>query len=288
LEMSDKDLKDLKKFFEAAKAAGAHHPVFRQFVAFLNDKARSQGVPEARSGKQSDSAFRVEYGEHGRKVFVNKDRIQVVDTRSSQKDHLRQSDAGSQVKPGQAEQPLKKEAVPSMKFDQMLMRESQVQKEILVASRQAAAHDLRTVNQAFNDLVKWSKLMLDDKKSVMQIDLKPDHLGRIMLKIEMVDNKLSAQIFAQNQGTGDMFRQNMADLQDAFKQAGLNVERLDVNVASNSGGGAGEEDRSFRERFGEAPMENLNGRPGAPAVSDYAGLLNYGPEAEARTVNYIV
>jgi len=293
LELGDKDLKDLKRFLEAAKSAPGQAQVFRQLTAFVRDKVKDQGLKGSKSDKLADPAFRVEFGEQGRKIYVNKNKIQVIDQRTAMKEHLRQSDAGTQVqaKTAQPEQATKKETVQTSKFDQWLTKEGQVQRDNAAGpARQAAAHDLRTVNQAFNDLVKWSKLMLDDKKSVMQIDLKPDHLGRIMLKIEMVDNKLSAQIFAQNQGTSDMFKQNMSDLQNAFKQAGLSVEKFDVNVASNAGGFAGGEERSFGGQFRDDAPQGWIGRPAALTGADYdtTGLLSYGLEAERGTVNYIV
>jgi flagellar hook-length control protein FliK len=130
--------------------------------------------------------------------------------------------------------------------------------------------------------------MLEDKKSVMQIDLKPEHLGRVTLKLELVDNKLTAQIFAQNQGTGDMFKQNMADLNNAFKQAGIDVERFDVNVASNAGGDAGNGERAFHEQFRDDRSVRQTGLAIPGLEPGYADLLNFGFEADRRTVNYIV
>jgi hypothetical protein len=85
-----------------------------------------------------------------------------------------------------------------------------------------------------------------------------------------------------------MFKQNMGDLQNAFKQAGIDVERLDVNVASNAGGDAGNGERAFHERFRDertAAPAGIAPRGPEPA---YADLLNFGLEAERRTVNYIV
>ena len=290
-ELSDKDLKELKKFLEASKASPGNLSIFKQFAALVRDKAKDRTQTVGKDLKHSEQAFRAEFGEHGRKIYVNKSKVQVVDLRVDPKGHLKQPEAGvqSQAKVGQPDQAVKKDSAPVIKFDQLLMREGQAQREVAAAVRQSGTHDLRTVNQAFNDLVKWSRLMIEDKKSVMQIDLKPEHLGRVTMKLELIDNKLTAQIFAQNQGTGDMFKQNMSDLNNAFKQAGINVERFDVNVASNAGGDAGANERAFHEQFrDERAAVKQAGLSASGLEPGYADLLNFGADAERRTVNYIV
>jgi flagellar hook-length control protein FliK len=291
LELSDKDLKELKRFLDASGTFPGHLQVFKQFAAMVRDRIRdNKAQANAGDGKNQDQAFRIEAGEHGRKVYVNKAKIQVVDLRVDAKARAQQAEPGIQAqnRPGQPDTAVRKESAQTVKFDQWLMKEGQSPREVQASVRQSGPQDLKMVNQAFNDLVKWSRLMLEDKKSVMQIDLKPEHLGRVVLKLELIDNRLSAQIFAQNQGTGEMFKQNMGDLQNAFKQAGIDVERLDVNVASNAGGDAGNGERAFHERFRDertAAPAGIAPRGPEPA---YADLLNFGLEAERRTVNYIV
>ncbi len=186
---------------------------------------------------EKDQAFKVDNSGEKPKIFVNRDKVEVIDKRSA-KDTVDQSVKiqNDTLKGGlvKGDELQKQDGLSLTRNDQGHFKDLLAKRDLGPMNAKGSVHDVRENNKVFNDIVLHSKLMLQDKKHTMEIELKPDHLGKITLKIEMVDNKLIAQIFAQNETTGDMLKQNMGNMSQSFKDAGLNLQGLDVNVGSGN------------------------------------------------------
>ncbi len=64
--------------------------------------------------------------------------------------------------------------------------------------------------------------------SVLEIDLKPEFLGKIKITLEMSNGTLKAAITAQSQDIRDSIACTISSLQEAFRQKGIDVASIDV------------------------------------------------------------
>ena len=288
---SPKDLKDLldrlktdvSMLFQAKMVIGQMHDAKPKDSATKKDDSK-----KVETLAEKDQAFKVDNSGEKPKYFVNRDKVEVIDRRTA-KDSLEQSAKiqndtlkGGSVK---ADDLQKKDGASLTRNDQTSFKDLLAKREIGPMDSKGPIHDVRETNKVFNDIVQHSKLMLQNKKQTMEIDLKPDHLGKITLKIEMVDNKLVAQIIAQNETTGDMLKQNMGNMSQSFKDAGLNLQSLNVDVGSGN--------KNFNQMMGDdvsgiEKMLSLN-----PEVSDdeREGLYQatgYNWNVGRQSVDYIV
>ncbi len=284
-DLLDKLKSDISLIFQARILMSEHK----------DSKVKAQDLPKDESKSVSslsdkDNAFKVEEGKDGSKIFVNKDKVQVVDKRTSSEsqDQGAKSLTESQKNGTGVDDALKKDSSTLSRTESSGFKDLMEKREIQEVSAKNLAKEVRETNKIFHDVVQQSKVMIQDRKTSMQLDLKPENLGRVTLKIEVVDNKVIATIYAQNEGTGDMFRQNMQNMQNAFKDAGLNLQGLAVNVGTS--------DREFQDMLGEHEQvaeKSLSNNPDA-ADDDIEGLstatVNYGMARWVgfQTVDYIV
>ena len=87
------------------------------------------------------------------------------------------------------------------------------------------------------DIVKQSRFIINNNKGEIKLVLKPEHLGKVRIQINLEDNHIAGKIIVENNIVKEAFEQNMKHLQDAFKQSGFESAALDVSVESKNQGG---------------------------------------------------
>lgn len=95
--------------------------------------------------------------------------------------------------------------------------------------------------QAMTDqIVKQTGILLkNDNAGEIRLVLKPEHLGKLRIKINMVNNNLAGKIFVQNHEALRLVQQNLASLYRALRDSGFTTTQLNVSV-----GGREQEERS--------------------------------------------
>ncbi|MFU0801119.1 MAG: flagellar hook-length control protein FliK [Xylanivirga thermophila] len=81
-----------------------------------------------------------------------------------------------------------------------------------------------------NQMVDNAIAVLDKHESSMNIQLKPEYLGKVMLRVVLNDGIISAQITAPSVQIRDLIRNNIAELQIALEQQGYSFTNIDVDV----------------------------------------------------------
>lgn len=94
------------------------------------------------------------------------------------------------------------------------------------------------VNQIYKeDIVKQivdkMKLTLDDYKQELEIKLKPDLLGKLILKMELKDGILNAKLLVDNYRTKELIESNIAQLKEQIKEIGVDIKTFEVYVGAN-------------------------------------------------------
>lgn len=82
-------------------------------------------------------------------------------------------------------------------------------------------------------IVDKMKLTLDDYKQELEIKLKPDLLGKLILKMELKDGILNAKLLVDNYRTKELIESNIAQLKEQIKEVGVDIKTFEVYVGAN-------------------------------------------------------
>jgi flagellar hook-length control protein FliK len=102
-------------------------------------------------------------------------------------------------------------------------------------TRQAELNPARIINQ----VISKAKVIIDGEKSEMVMNLKPDNLGRLSLKVITENGLVIAEIIAENQQVKQTLEANMQQLRQSFEERGMSVQNFSVSVRQD-GGSSGE------------------------------------------------
>jgi flagellar hook-length control protein FliK len=94
------------------------------------------------------------------------------------------------------------------------------------------------VNQIYKEgiikqIVNKMKLTLDDYKQELEIKLKPDLLGKLILKMELKDGILNAKLLVDNYRTKELVESNLAQLKEQIKEIGIDIRAFEVFIGAN-------------------------------------------------------
>ncbi|MFP4490489.1 MAG: flagellar hook-length control protein FliK, partial [Spirochaetaceae bacterium] len=96
-------------------------------------------------------------------------------------------------------------------------------------------------------IVKKSGIVLKDNgNGEIRLNLKPEHLGSIRIRLSLEDNHIAGKIYVENSSMREVFEQNMQNLQRQFEENGYESASLEVSVGDGK----------------NQPGENRNSGPG--------------------------
>ena len=91
-------------------------------------------------------------------------------------------------------------------------------------------------NEVMAQIIDHAKVMVANGHSEMEVNLKPDHLGKLQLKIAVENQTVTAKFTAESQQVKQILESNMDDLRRHLQENGIQVDSLMVSVG-NSGTG---------------------------------------------------
>lgn len=107
--------------------------------------------------------------------------------------------------------------------------------------------------EIINQVVDKMKIMLSSKKSEISIQLKPESLGRLKLRLTVTDGVLDGRIIVQNSQTKNLILSNIERLQESLEQQGIPVNKFNVNVGGDS--------QYRQQQFFQDNRQTFRGRP---------------------------
>jgi len=120
-----------------------------------------------------------------------------------------------------------------------------VQKDDFVSKLQTVATQQRVVrNDLMKQVVEQAKVFVDENRSEMVMQLKPDSLGKLTLKIVTENGIVAAKFVAENQQVKQVLESNMQTLKDSLEKQGMSIQSVSVSV-----GQEGSQGFSQREAF---------------------------------------
>ena len=94
--------------------------------------------------------------------------------------------------------------------------------------------------EIITQIVEKAKAVLTNEKSEMIIDLKPDHLGKLSLKVVTERGAVVAKFIAENEQVKAAIESNMDNLKESLNKQGFTVQDFSVSVRQDSKKGFGE------------------------------------------------
>jgi flagellar hook-length control protein FliK len=93
----------------------------------------------------------------------------------------------------------------------------------------------RELHQNFNgDIVRHASMALKNGgESIIRLNLKPESLGNVKIRLEMTDNKVTGFIIVESEEALNAFRKELSSLEQAFKDAGFSDANLDLSLADD-------------------------------------------------------
>ncbi len=81
-----------------------------------------------------------------------------------------------------------------------------------------------------NQIVQSAKLLLKNGQESIEIRLKPDILGKLFMRIDVVDRVMTAQMTVQSEQVKTMIESQLQTLQTALESSGLRLNRVAISV----------------------------------------------------------
>lgn len=101
-----------------------------------------------------------------------------------------------------------------------------------------------------HDLLDTIDYSVKDKRSEIEIQLKPEHLGKLVLKVSMDDGVLAARFTVESSNTRDFLNSHLKDLRDALNNQGLNLSNLNVDIGSGQSFSHARNQHNFKQFSG--------------------------------------
>jgi flagellar hook-length control protein FliK len=86
-------------------------------------------------------------------------------------------------------------------------------------------------HQLISQLADRIKVLLKNQHSEMEVHVKPEKLGKIVVKVIMENGILSARITAESRYVKEFIQSHVHELQNQLREEGYNFSHLDVNIA---------------------------------------------------------
>ncbi len=164
--------------------------------------------------------------------------------------------------------------------------------QLLNKETEAGTESLRmrapvTGKEILAQVLAKAKVVLTADKSEMIIDLKPDSLGKLSLKVATEQGVVMAKFVAESQQVKQVLESNMQLLKESLEKQGLNVQGFSVSVRQES--------QNSRHNFNgngdgtrRAPVAKMQGSGGIYAdAADIERLERINPyRQEGSTINF--
>ena len=155
--------------------------------------------------------------------------------------------------------------------------------EAISSSRETEAGTLRT--QTLDQIVRKAVIHVRNGQHEAKIDLKPEFLGHVRMQVTTENHQVTVKILTEFGFVKDMVENNIHQLKADLQQQGLNVDKLEVAVSSDS-----EEYKSPHEKAGQAKdrqRSNAHMNPGNREGETREQAGNHGlRKAGTTTVDY--
>lgn len=132
-----------------------------------------------------------------------------------------------------------------------------------------------------NQIIERIKVTITPDNASMELQLNPEHLGKVNLTVQSKNGVMTAQFVVQNEISKEAIESQLQTLRDTLTQQGIKVEAIEVTVAAyefeqNTGEGAnnqqGEEKKDAGKKITLEEAMNMTEAPEEAWVADITGI----------------
>jgi Flagellar hook-length control protein len=107
------------------------------------------------------------------------------------------------------------------------------------AGAETAKASVNNVNKddLFAQIVEKAKVSMNNGTGEMEVNLKPDHLGKLHLKVSVENQLVTAKFVAESQQVKEIIETNLNQLRRNLQDTGIQVDQLMVSVGQQNNGG---------------------------------------------------
>lgn len=106
----------------------------------------------------------------------------------------------------------------------------------LVTDKTAGLDSNLDTQDVLNQIVRKAELMVKSNNSQMKIELHPEFLGKLTIKVMVEEGAVTARFITDNHQVKQLLEANLAMLRQTLESQGMRVERAEVDVQLNNGG----------------------------------------------------
>ncbi len=217
----------------------------------LGEKAKSSSFfkdakseKEAKSGKEKLSLVdtRTEKGKGERDSIGGRREALPPDTDGSKAHRETESralfkegqikDAGDSVKLGSGDKELATDKVQVLRVDTASLGDRTENVGTARIQTKGEGGFLKQLQERLNpEIVKRAGIIVrDGGRGEIRLDIKPEHLGNVRIRVSLEDSNIVGKIFVENSSIRNIFEQNLQNLQRSFREHGFETASLEVTV----------------------------------------------------------
>lgn len=130
--------------------------------------------------------------------------------------------------------------------------------------------------EIMEQVVEKLKLCVTEKISSMEMQLNPEHLGKVTIQVSTAEGEINARIIAANEAVKNALEAQMTLLKEQMNEAGMKVNAIEVTVSAHGFEKNLEQNQSRDERREEEQNQNMNRRRNInlSALDELMGLMS--------------
>jgi len=90
------------------------------------------------------------------------------------------------------------------------------------------------IQHILNQVIEQAQIILKEKGAEMHLQLQPDHLGKLVMKIAVEKGSVIANIVVENQAVKEVLESNLILLKNALNEKGFGIQGFHVSVGQDS------------------------------------------------------
>lgn len=140
-----------------------------------------------------------------------------------------------------------------------------------------------SVMDIMEQFAEQTKVTFSNEMTKMEMQLNPEHLGKLYLEISESEGAVTAKIQTQNAVVKEALEMQIADLRQSLNQAGVKVDAVEVTVSSHEFERNLEQDANSQKQQEEAqPKQTKHRSINLNSLDELSGLMSEEEELVAK------
>ena len=100
-------------------------------------------------------------------------------------------------------------------------------------NRTVSSFTSRQTADIINQIVSQAQTTISETVSRMEMELNPQHLGRMIMQVQQQDGVLTAKLIAENENVRQALEKQLIKLQESLDEKGIKVNAVEVSVGTH-------------------------------------------------------